>query len=210
MTRVYLVRHGETGGNKMETFRGTLDLPLTQKGKEQAFRAAVIFTKHNPDAVYSSPLRRAEDTADAIAEPHILPVLKESRFMDLDFGKWQGKTVGGVKEEFPCEFEQWTKNPFNAVISGGGNLKELAKNASDALCEIIERHKDREVIIVTHRLVLKLLVCFALGLDGPGFWKIRMDCGSISLLEHDGENFILSLLNGTSHLEGMEPGTADV
>ncbi|MCD6310109.1 MAG: histidine phosphatase family protein [Candidatus Eremiobacteraeota bacterium] len=193
----------------METFRGTLDLPLNEKGKEQAGKLAVAFTRHEPVAVYSSPLVRAIDTADGIAEPHLLPVLQEYRFIDLDFGQWQGKLVSEVKKLYPDTYREWRKNPYHAKIPGGGDISKLAKNAYDALLEIAERHKNDEVIIVTHRLVLKLLICSALGMGESGFWKIRLDCGSISLLEYTGKNFILSLLNDTCHLDSTTSKPVD-
>lgn len=200
MTRLYLVRHGETSGNANETFRGILNLALTEKGKEQAGYLAVAFSKKNPDAVYSSPLKRALDTADPVSEPHILPVSIESRFTDMDFGEWQGKGVSEVKALYPEIYNEWIENPYRVKIPGAGNLAVHAKEAFSALNEIARIHENGEIIIISHRLTLKTLISSALGTGEYGFWKIRIDCASISLLEFDGKHFILSLLNEKCHL----------
>ena len=137
MTRIILVRHGQTEWNAgEERFRGSMDVPLDQTGLAQAEAAALrIAGEWKIAAVYSSPLQRAMKTAEIIARPHGLAPVPCPGLADMDYGEWQGLTVRQVRDGWPREVDNWLKSPQNASIPGGGSLRELFDRGTAAVRE---------------------------------------------------------------------------
>ena len=119
MTRIYLVRHGQTAWNKEEIFRGRTDVPLNETGLREAQLAGEYFQEMDIHAVYSSPLLRAWETAQKIAEVQSLEVRPLQGIIDMCFGAWEGQSLKEVQEKDGERFQQWKNEPHLVRIPGG-------------------------------------------------------------------------------------------
>jgi broad specificity phosphatase PhoE len=204
-TSIYLVRHGQTAWNKEEVFRGRTDIPLDETGLREAELAGEYFRTVTLSAVYSSPLSRALQTAQKIAGSHSLRVEPLEGLIDMSFGVWEGRPLREVKEKDGIRFEQWRDEPHLVRLPGGETLEEVRSRAMTALDKVIRQHPEQTLVLVSHRVVNKVLVCGILGLDNSHFWQITQDTTAINLIQYRQGNFVLSLLNETCHLKGLRP-----
>ena len=204
MVKVILIRHGETDWNTKQIFRGRKDIPLNEVGLAQAKAVGVSLSDIQIDAIYSSPLGRALETAKVLAESRSLEVELEEGFIDIDFGKWQGITHEKVKEEYESLYEMWLKNPQMVAFPEGESLKDVRTRSMEALKKVIKKHSGKTLAIVSHRVLNKVLLCSVLGLELSHFWHIKQDTCAINRFEYKDERFYLTLLNDTCHLKKIE------
>ncbi|HHY47858.1 MAG TPA: histidine phosphatase family protein [Firmicutes bacterium] len=207
--KVILVRHGQTQWNKEDIFRGTIDVDLDETGIRQAELASKALARIKIDAVYSSPMKRAITTATIIARPHGLPVQTERGFGDFSFGEWQGKSRDEIRQQYPDLYSQWETEPHKVRFPGGDSLDDLRDRALPALERVIDAHSpDGTVVVVSHRVVTKVLLCAILGLDNSRFWHIRQDVCCFNIFERDSRGrYIIHVINDTCHLrEIAAPG----
>ena len=201
MTRIILVRHGETEWNRVERFRGRADVPLNEKGLLQAEATARRLGSRSPAAaVYSSPLSRAVKTAQAIAERQSLRVQVHKGLVDIDYGDWQGLSAEEVNRRWPELLAAWYQAPHMVRIPGGESLDELRARCASVVKEIATRHSGSTVVLVAHTVVNRIILLFVLGLDNSRFWHLRQDTCAMNEIEVDGEEFILVSMNDTCHL----------
>ncbi|MDP3880389.1 MAG: histidine phosphatase family protein [Dehalococcoidales bacterium] len=199
MTKIILARHGETAWNVEEIFRGRADVDLNATGINQAELLAEFLNKADIEAVYSGPLQRALKTAEAIAHHHNLRVEIASGLNDLDFGKWQGLPSKQVKERYPQLYDEWVNTPHRVKIPEAESLDAVRQRALSLVDEVIARHIGI-VVLVSHRVVNKVLICALLGLDNSHFWNIRQDNCGITTFSHERGRFVLTGHNDTSFL----------
>jgi broad specificity phosphatase PhoE len=203
MTTVYLVRHGQTAWNKEEVFRGRADIPLNETGRQEAFLTGEYLRGVKVDAVYSSPLARAVETAEAISRYQGKEVGILEGLIDIDFGQWQGISHEAVRKRYGELYRQWRDTPHLVRFPGGESLGEVRQRALRAIDEAVVRHADQTPVMVSHRVVNKVVLCGLLGLDNSHFWQIGQDTGCINIVEF-GEKFTLRCLNDTCHLRAIE------
>ena len=204
MLKVILVRHGETDWNTKQIFRGRKDIPLNEVGLAQAKAVGVSLSDIQIDAIYSSPLARALETAKVLAESRSLEVELEEGFIDIDFGKWQGITHEKVKEEYESLYEMWLKNPQMVTFPGGETLRDVSTRSMGASEKVLKKHSGKTLAVVSHRVVNKVLLCSILGLELSYFWHIKQDTCAINRFEYKDKKFYLTLLNDTCHLKEIE------
>lgn len=202
MTRIILVRHGETEWNRVERFRGRADVPLDEAGILQAEATARrIASTWKPAAVYSSPLARAIKTAEVIARPLSLEVHVHAGMIDIDYGEWQGMRPDEVRERWPHLLASWYRAPHTVGIPGGESLDDLRRRCSAGLREIAARHSGSTVALVAHTVVNRVVLLHALGLGNDRFWRLRQDTCAINEIEAEGEEYTLVSMNDTCHLD---------
>jgi alpha-ribazole phosphatase len=202
MTEIILIRHGETEWNVEEVFRGRIDIELNETGLKQAELLAEYLGSVNIDAVYSSPLKRALNTAEMIARHHKLEVEIAPGLIDFDFGKWQGLPHQEVKDRYKELYAQWIKNPRRVKMPDGESLDEVRERALNVVDEAVAKHKG-SVALVSHRVVNKVLICALLGLDNSHFWNIRQDICGMTIFAYADGRFILTKHNDTSYLKPL-------
>lgn len=172
MTRLVLVRHGETDWNVEGRYQGQADPPLNRKGVEQAERVARQLHPLGIELIYSSPLRRAWQTAQIIAEALHVPVYPEPRLMEINQGEWEGRLVTDIARTYPELFRRWEETPWEVTLPGGENLREVQKRVYAAVDDIVARHPHQTVALVTHRLPIALLKIRYQGYDPKEVRKI--------------------------------------
>jgi len=201
MTRIILVRHGQTEWNRVERFRGRADVPLNKTGLVQAdVTGRRIAAEWRPAAIYSSPLSRAVKTAEIIAQYFELPVNVHSDLIDVDYGQWQGLTPDEVRERWPEMIDDWYNKPAAARIPGGETLEELRSRALTVIDALATRHKDQTIVVVGHTVINRIILLGVLGLSNERFWRLRQDTCAVNCFEAEGGDFTLVSLNDACHL----------
>jgi broad specificity phosphatase PhoE len=201
---VILVRHGQTDWNRKGIFRGRIDVGLNQTGIGEARIIGEKLRNVDFDAVYSSPLARAFETARCIASIRRKEVAVLDDLVDFDFGAWQGLSREEVKAGFPALFEQWEKAPEKVRIPGAETLDCVRRRVLRALDSALSLHPEETAVFVSHGLINKVLLCAVLGLSNAHFWKIRQDNGAINLFTYSDQGTKLVLMNDTTHLASVE------
>jgi probable phosphoglycerate mutase len=204
MTLIYLIRHGQTAWNKEEIFRGRTDVPLDETGLRQGELAGEYFKGIEIHGIYSSPLARAWQTAQKIASLHSLQVQPLEGIIDMSFGKWEGHPHEEIKKMDPETYRLWREEPHRARLPGGESLEEVRVRAMAAVEEVIQSNSGKILVLVSHRVVNKVLICGILGIDNSHFWQIAQDTTAINLIQHRRGRYILSLLNETCHLKRLQ------
>jgi phosphoserine phosphatase len=200
-TRFILVRHGQTEWNRgAERFRGRADLALNETGLEQANQIAARLAKEKIVAVYASPLKRTLQTAQPIAAAHQLQVIEHSGLLDLDFGALEGMTVDEARLAFPDVIEKWLAAPGHAKFPKGGSLKAVRGRIASLFDDLVLRHAGETVVLVSHKVVCGAMLCYVLGLPGDALWRIQQDNGCVNIFDQRGDDWVVTLMNDTSHL----------
>jgi probable phosphoglycerate mutase len=122
----------------------------------------------------------------------------------MSFGNWEGRPHQEIRESDNKTYRQWVETPHLVRLPGGESLDDVRVRAMAAMEEVIRDHPGKTVILVTHRVVNKVLICGILGLDNSHFWQINQDTTAINLIQHRDGKYILSLLNETCHLKPLK------
>jgi broad specificity phosphatase PhoE len=206
MTRIILVRHGQTPWNKDKIFRGSVDIPLNDQGREEARLAGEWLKGETIHAAYTSPLSRSRDTAEAIARHHGLEVADLPGLSDLCYGDWQGVPLTEVKVKFAELYRQWEIAPHTVRFPNGETLDEVRARSMAAVTEVIRRHPDQVVLLSAHRAVNKVLIAAFIGLDNSHFWRLGQDTTAVNRFKRVGDTWHILLVNDVCHLRGLERG----
>ncbi len=203
MTEIILARHGQTEWNVGEIFRGRIDIELNETGVKQAELLAEYLRDVKIEAIYSSPLKRALRTAEMIADHHQLEVEITPGLIDFDYGKWQGLPHHEVKGKYKELYAEWINSPDQITMPAGESLNDVRQRAISVVDEIIARYEGR-VVLVSHRVVNKVLICALLGLNNSHFWNIRQDTCGITTFTYENGRFVLTEHNNTSYLKPLQ------
>jgi probable phosphoglycerate mutase len=201
MLRLILVRHGETDLNSEERLQGgQSDVPLNEKGKEQAICLGLALKEERIAAIYSSSLQRAMATAEAIASHHNLEVQAEPDLRKLELGLLEGVEAVSVRDKLLDFRRQWGQGEFSVPFQGGESLAQMHQRAWGVMQRIMQRHKEGSVVIVGHSFVLQSVIPSVLGASLSTFLRFRVGVASINILHIDGSRGSLVRLNDTCHL----------
>ena len=201
-TRIILIRHGSTEWNEGEgeRFRGRAEIELNEFGLRQAEATAVRLSRYRLDAIYSSPLKRALATAEIIASPFELKIIPLLDLIDIDYGSWQGLSLREAQAQDSQLYHLWQQSPHLVAFPNGESLTTVRMRASAAVDSLLARHAGETIVLLSHKVVCKVLLCYFLSLDNSHFWQIEQDTAAISIVEARDGIFILKLLNDTCHL----------
>lgn len=203
-TRLYLVRHGATQLTAENRFSGAIGVDLSEEGRAQVERLAARLCDEEIGAVYTSPLSRTVETASILARPHtaLTPVHRDG-LKEISHGRWEGLTRPEVEAQFPGEYETWEADPFTfAPVGGESGLGVLAR-ALPVIREIVLAHEGENVIVVSHKATLRLLISSILGFDARGY-RDRLDQSPACLNVLDFKDPVrarLMLFNDISHYQ---------
>lgn len=200
MTRIYLVRHGQTLWNHAARYQGHTDIELSETGRKQAYTLAQRLAREKIDAVYASDLKRALETANILAAPHNLPVKTLSELREINFGVWEGLTFDEIKNKYQELAERWHISPATVKIPGGETFGEVKERAYKVILKLAQRHDPGAIIVVTHGGTIRTIICALLGIDLNNAFRIRQDNGSLNIIEFYDNYGILCLLNDTTHI----------
>ena len=206
---IWLARHGETPWAVEDRYNGWGDIPLTERGRDQARRLAARLRDAPLVAVYCSSLKRCVETATICAGPHGLVPIPRQAFEEVDYGEWDGMLRQEIMDRYPDLYAAWTADPATVLPpQGESGLCALAR-ASLALRQIVADHPGQAVLVVAHKAINRLLLCDALGIP-PQWYRARigqLPCALNRIEWRDGEPMV-TLLNDVSHYAdgGTYPG----
>ena len=185
---IAFVRHGQTELNRGGRLQGRIDAPLSTLGTEQAAALGRGFAPEPVARVLSSPLRRAHDTATAIAAPHGLSVEIDERLIELDYGAWDGLPLAEVSA---ADWATWRADPEFAP-PGGERLSDVTARVAAFGAAVFDDHGDDLVIAVSHVSPIKAAVCGALRVDERITWRMQLDVASVTRIGRrpDGSPFL--------------------
>jgi broad specificity phosphatase PhoE len=173
-TRLYLVRHGATPLTMEDKFSGAEGVHLSEQGRQQAEHLAERLQDRQIAAAYSSPLDRAVETAEILIKSHELKLVKVDGLREISHGHWEGMTRREVEAYYAEEYTAWEEDPFTFAPEGGESGISVLSRALPAIREIVVRHKDQSVLVVSHKATLRLLISSLLGFDARGY-RDRLD-----------------------------------
>ncbi len=200
MTRIILVRHGETTWNIAGRYQGQEDTPLSERGLAQGRLLATALQDIPLDVCISSPLQRSRITCELCADLHGLPVQTDARLLEINHGAWEGVLAPDIERQYPKEFADWHSRPQLVQMPGGENLDDVRRRVRAAFDEYAAKYPGRTVLVGAHDAVNKAIICDLLGLDMSHFWQIKQDNTCVNVLEHNCGVWRLVLLNSTQHL----------
>ena len=178
--RLFLLRHGETTFSISQGFCGVLDVDLTDYGYEMAQAFADGYKHLDWEAIYCSPMKRTRATAAPISEATGLALKIREGLKEADYGKWEGKSKEDVRREFESDNYHWMTEPAWNPPAGGETAVEVRNRAMSVIAEIEETHTDGNVLVVSHRTTLRIVLCSLLGID-LGRYRDRLDYPAASL-----------------------------
>ena len=201
-TRLIAVRHGETAWNVDTRIQGQLDIPLNAKGRWQARRAGQALADEAIDAIYSSDLSRAWETAQAIAQPHALAVAPETRLRERGFGQFEGRTFREIEAQLPDQAQRWRTRDPEFAPPGGESLLDLRTRVTQAVNEIAARHPGQLVVLVAHGGVMDVIYRAATrqAVQAPRTWQLGN--AAINRLLWSPQGLTLVGWGDDSHLNG--------
>ena len=200
-TRLYLVRHGATQLTAEDRFSGAANVYLSEEGRDQVEHLARRLADDMVAAIYSSPLDRTMETASILAEPHKLSVISYDGLREISHGHWEGLTRKEVEERFPEEYTAWESDPFTFAPQGGESGISVLARALPVIREIVVNHENKNVVVVSHKATLRLILSSLLGFDARGY-RDRLDQAPACLNILDFKDAVrarLMLFNDISH-----------
>lgn len=205
MIRLYFVRHGETEWNKIGKFQGSADVSLNDIGKIQADLTAEYIKKFKFDKIYSSPLKRAFETASKIAEKQNIGIIKDERLKEMNFGDWEGLSFDCIEAKWPGRLKEMYYSPDKVNIPNGETFLQVQMRTKNFLNNLLEIEGDKNYLIVSHGVTLRTIFCNLLGIPLNKAWNLSQKNANISCIEYRDKNrSILNFLNYTDHLSKVK------
>ena len=202
LTTIYLVRHCEAMGNINRIFQGHTDEEISDNGLLQLEKLAERFRDINLDALYSSPLKRAYRTAEAVNRYHQLPIHTDERLIEINGGHWEEKPWEALPELYPDEWAAWSCRPWSFAPQNGEPMRAVYARMAEVLSAIAEDHPGETVGVASHGCAIRNALCWASGRPIEQLLEIPWcDNTAVSVLEfEDGRPFI-RLANDNGHLD---------
>jgi broad specificity phosphatase PhoE len=201
VTRLFLVRHGATDATEEGRFSGSTGAELSPHGQWQAARLGERLAQQNITHIYSSPLSRALATAGIIAGHCGLQPVTRDGLREIGHGHWEGMKREEVEREFADEYDEWEADPFTFAPRGGESGVAVLARALPVIRELVTLHPGAQLLVVSHKATLRLLLSSLLGFDARGY-RDRLDQSPACLNVIDFKDPVrarLMLFNDTSH-----------
>jgi len=206
MSKLIIIRHAETAWNQQRRIQGgSSNIPLNEKGKQQAQTIATYLETEHVKAIYTSPLLRASATALAIARRFKLEAIPEERLKEIEAGELEGVAVSKIGRRFSQMLASDEEDGAMTRLPGGETLEELRRRAWSATSDILAKHPEETVVLVSHYFVILAIICTVLGLSLRQIDRFRLSNGSISVLEKKDDLLRLMRFNETPHCSEGQP-----
>lgn len=203
LTKLFLIRHGQSEWNKLNLIQGQKNVSLTELGKKQAKSLGNRLINEDIHIIYTSDLLRAYSTAQIISDIIEKPMASKEDIREIKFGSWEGLSTQEIQEKYNKEYSTWLKEPHNLNIDGIETLQLLQTRAMNCIRNIIDSNQGKNIAIVSHGATLKTIILGLLDMDISHFKNISLNNVSLTTIECRTYNKVLTLLNDISHLKGM-------
>ena len=201
--RLYLVRHGATQLSVEDRFAGSENVDLSEEGRAQVKLLSARLADDKITTMFCSPLDRTVETANLLAHPHGLIPTPKDGLREISHGRWEGLTRKEVETQFPEEYANWESDPFTFAPEGGESGISVLARALPVIREIVVNHQGQNVLVVSHKATLRLIISSLLGFDARGY-RDRLDQAPACLNILDFKDSVharLMLFNDISHYE---------
>jgi len=199
--KLILVRHGETLWNRENRIQGHTDVELSDHGRKQIEKLAHAMQEEKIDIIYSSPLKRAYDTARAIARFHKMDINVEGDLRELNHGDFESLTVQELKQSHGAFVRQWMEDPASVVMPNGESLSQVQKRVWTVIRTIVDHSKD--ALVVSHGMAIMTILCEVQGLSLSQGRDVFVNMASKTVVEFENGRGTVLLLNDTSHLNDI-------
>ncbi len=206
MMRLLLMRHAETDWVAANRFQGQTDVPLNAHGRRQAAALAQAMAAETLQALYASDLQRAWETAQALVASRPLTLQSEPRLREMHFGIWEGFTYDEIQQRDAAALAAWEGDLEHTAPPGGETLHQMAERVRAVYTSILHMHAEQTVALVAHGGPLQILLTCVLGLPARDYWHFALAPTSISEVHLYDAGPIVTRLNDTHHLRGLDHG----
>lgn len=202
--KIFLIRHGDTPWTVMKRYQGTTDLPLNAEGMRQAKAIARALRSEGITRLFTSTLQRAQATAQMISQKIGVPPTVDSRLNEIHFGEWEGVYYERLANQQGAPYRRWREGKL-LKAPGGESVASLSRRIGEFIRELLRRHSEETVAVVSHGGAIKMLLFKAiLGTRRvaplPSIWAFRIDPASISFMKGDRHLLQIIWINRTDHL----------
>ncbi len=191
--RLVLIRHGEPEASAKGRCYGKLDVGLSDVGREQIGSVAAMLESASVDAVYTSPRRRACESAELLAGD----VIVEPRLSEIHFGDLEGLTYDEVAERYPSLYRRWMERPTSVEFPGGESFEQMRIRVLDAMRAIRDTHSNQTVAIVSHGGVNRIVLAHALGIDAHNIFHMEQSHAGVSVVDDFDDYSVVRLMNAS-------------
>jgi len=203
VTTLYLVRHGATDANMARPYilqgRG-VNLSLNSTGRAQAASVGQFLSSQKIDHVYASVLKRAVETAEAIAAPHHLPVEVDERITECHVGQWEGLDWESIRARNPDAWSLFNEDPSQHPYLGGESYRDVLHRVEPALMELLQRHPGESIAVIAHNIVNRVFLAQVLGLELRRAKELRQSNAGVNVLHYDEGRLVVETMNSCFHL----------
>lgn len=206
--QILLVRHGATDWNLQGRCQGTTDLDLNEVGVRQAEQIAASLSNQTIHGIYSSNLKRAQQTARFFGQHHQLPVLLETEVRELDHGELEGLTFTEINKTYSQFIQKWRSEPAEIQVPGGERLVDVAHRAWNGLNRVVQRHSAEEtVIVVSHNFPILSIICRITGTHLNNYRTFHLDPCTVTRLNHnDDDHWEVTCINNQEYTPRIPAG----
>jgi len=198
--KLFLVRHCQTDWNLNHKIQGSSDVKLNEEGLRQSSALASWFKQFKIDVVYSSPMRRAIETAEKIAKNFNLNVQSLTGLKELNHGTLEGESSIDVWDRHGPLLKKWIEDPMSIKLPGGESIADLKERVWNSINEITKKDADKNVVVVGHHFTNLIIISMAIGLDLKNIWRLKQDESGVSLLVYNEFGWRLIYCNSLEHL----------
>ena len=196
MGQIIFLRHGQAKNNVDKILAGrTEGVPLTETGISQAQHAAELLTHMKIGAIYSSPIQRAKHTAEIVGEKNSIDVTIDDRLIELDMGKFTGKSYSEIISERGNVFEKFYNGDLEIAHNGVETFDQVKKRVKSIVDHVIEKHEDENVVLVTHMDPIKAMISTVVDLSPQNLFSLIIANASLNLFRESNKVFSLSAIN---------------
>ncbi|MDO4572918.1 MAG: histidine phosphatase family protein, partial [Clostridia bacterium] len=183
-TRLYIVRHGETDSNDKHRFIGKTDMPLNERGMQQAACLDEPMRAVNLDRIYSSPYLRTMMTAEHVRAGRDIEIIADKALCEIDCGEWEGLNREEIEARWPGMISIWQFEPEKLQMPGGESFQEVQERAVNAIVRIVHENRGRDIGITSHMLTIQLIMCRLLGIPIHEVWNMqRLENTSVTSID---------------------------
>lgn len=208
MLTFYLVRHGETEWNKAHKLQGRKDSPLTDKGIEHAQLLGTRLSNIEFHAIYSSPIKRAFQTAEYIRSGRNIPILTDENLKEINFGEWEGRKREELEQKYKNQFSNFWDNPhkYDHKLNKGESLTAFKQRIEAALKRILVENSSGNILVVSHGVVIKGVLSYIMNFPTEKIWNHPyIHNTSLTIFHWNGQGFQIDMVGDTSHFEKDSP-----
>jgi len=194
-TRLFLIRHGQVENFSERIYNGHKDVDITELGVRQMEAVAARLKDENLAGVYCSDLIRTKRGSQIIASEHGLIPESRSGLRELNVKLWEGLTANEIEERFPGTFDKWWREIADYRIPGGESIRDLSNRVIPALKEILGANRGKNIVLVAHGAVNRVILADAMKLDLNNIYSIEQDYGCLNIIDYFSGHTVVKLIN---------------